>query len=156
LESFHAHPDHYVRTFQVWGRRLRDGHEAAEEAVGSTTYRTFARYFAASQALFRLRHQTLYRIVLSRRPEPKRWVAPPRPAGQAPTLRGTASAGAVRTHYDLSNDFYGLWLGPTMSYSSALWSGADDQAQHDAAQTAKVDYFARELGLDAGDGGRRL
>jgi cyclopropane-fatty-acyl-phospholipid synthase len=155
LESFVAHPDHYVRTFQEWGRRLRGGHEAAAAIVGDTTYRTFARYFAASQVLFRLRHQTLYRIVLSRRPEPKRWAAPPRPGGHEPTPRRTASAGAVRAHYDLSNDFYALWLGPTMSYSSALWPD-DEESDHDAAQAAKVDYFARELGLDDGRKAHRL
>src|SRR5271166_146416 len=28
----------------------------------------------------------------------------------------------IMAHYDLGNDFYGLWLDPKMQYSSALWS----------------------------------
>jgi cyclopropane-fatty-acyl-phospholipid synthase len=111
-------------------------------------HRRFARYFAASLALFRLRQQTLYRIVLSRRPEPKRWVAPPTPGGPPPVGDADpagASPPAVRAHYDLSNDFYASWLGPSMSYSSGLWSaGATDD---DAAQADKVAFFAERLGV---------
>ena len=29
----------------------------------------------------------------------------------------------IAAHYDLGNDFYTLWLDPTMTYSSALWEG---------------------------------
>jgi cyclopropane-fatty-acyl-phospholipid synthase len=51
----------------------------------------------------------------------------------------------VRAHYDLSNDFYACWLGPSMSYSSGLWSaGATDDA---AAQADKVGFFADRLGV---------
>ena len=28
----------------------------------------------------------------------------------------------IRGHYDLSNEFYALWLGPSMSYSSGRWT----------------------------------
>ncbi len=106
----------------------------AEELVGPEVHRRFARYFAASRALFRLRQQTLYRIVLSRRPEPKRWVSPPAPVADRPRGESTrrrwptrrrgpgTSAPAIRAHYDLSNEFYALWLGPSMSYSSGLWT----------------------------------
>ena len=41
-------------------------------------------------------------------------------------LRSNTKRGSRRNishHYDLGNDFYGLWLDPTMSYSSALFSG---------------------------------
>ena len=41
-------------------------------------------------------------------------------------LRSNTRRGSRRNiahHYDLGNDFYGLWLDPTMSYSSALFSG---------------------------------
>ena len=31
----------------------------------------------------------------------------------------------ILAHYDLGNDFYKLWLDPTMTYSSALYSDAD-------------------------------
>lgn len=43
------------------------------------------------------------------------------------------SRGNIKAHYDVGNDFYALWLDPTMTYSSALYkNGADDLegAQH--------------------------
>ncbi len=42
----------------------------------------------------------------------------------------------IHAHYDLSNDFYRLWLDDTMTYSSGVFNG--DHAQPmEAAQTAK-------------------
>ena len=41
----------------------------------------------------------------------------------------------ILAHYDLGNDFYRLWLDPTMSYSSALYAG--EARQLAAAQEAK-------------------
>ena len=35
--------------------------------------------------------------------------------------RHGASAEAIQHHYDVGNDFYRLWLDPTLSYSCALW-----------------------------------
>lgn len=35
-----------------------------------------------------------------------------------------ASGHAIRRHYDVSNDFYRLWLDRTMTYSAGLWEGA--------------------------------
>ena len=32
----------------------------------------------------------------------------------------------IKDHYDVGNDFYSLWLDPSMTYSSALYNGADD------------------------------
>ena len=43
-------------------------------------------------------------------------------------LRGNSKKQARRNiahHYDLGNDFYGLWLDPTMTYSSALFADLD-------------------------------
>jgi cyclopropane-fatty-acyl-phospholipid synthase len=51
-----------------------------------------------------------------------------------------ASAAAIRHHYDVGNDFYALWLDPTLSYSCALWDGEGDTLQ--AAQERKLDYLA--------------
>jgi cyclopropane-fatty-acyl-phospholipid synthase len=148
LESFVVHPEHYVRTFRAWTGALIARRTEAEDLVGPETCGIFARYFAASQALFRLRQQSLYRIVLSRRPEPKRWVVPPHPVAEGADEPAVgASRDAVQAHYDLSNDFYATWLGPTMSYSSGLW---DSTADPDDAQRAKVDFFATELGVGSG------
>jgi cyclopropane-fatty-acyl-phospholipid synthase len=60
----------------------------------------------------------------------------------------TRDAVAVSHHYDISNDFYSLVLGPSMVYSCAVW---DDEATGlDAAQEAKLDLVCRKLGLHAG------
>ena len=54
-------------------------------------------------------------------------------ADQAPG----ASPEAIRAHYDLSEDFFRLWLGPEMVYSAALFEGDDDLA---TAQLRKIDH----------------
>ncbi len=56
---------------------------------------------------------------------------------------------AVTHHYDVSNDFYEMVLGPSMTYSCALWRSSEDTLEE--AQTRKVDLVARKLGLSAGD-----
>jgi cyclopropane-fatty-acyl-phospholipid synthase len=55
----------------------------------------------------------------------------------------------IRHHYDLSNDFFALWLDPTMMYSSARWERPD--ATLEEAQTAKNDALCRMLRLRPGD-----
>jgi cyclopropane-fatty-acyl-phospholipid synthase len=70
-----------------------------------------------------------------------------------------ASPEAVRFHYDVGNDFYQLWLDPSMTYTCALFAdGEDEQALH-VAQMRKIDYHiagARAAGgqrvLDIGCG----
>jgi cyclopropane-fatty-acyl-phospholipid synthase len=42
----------------------------------------------------------------------------------------------IMAHYDLGNDFYKLWLDPSMSYSAAIYRDADDGSL-EAAQRAK-------------------
>jgi cyclopropane-fatty-acyl-phospholipid synthase len=49
-----------------------------------------------------------------------------------------ASATAIRRHYDLSNDFFALWLDRQLVYSCALWSPG---ASLEQAQLAKLDYY---------------
>ena len=54
----------------------------------------------------------------------------------------------VSSHYDLGNDFYQLWLDPSMSYSCAYFKQEDDtleQAQHN-----KVHYILEKLHLQPG------
>jgi len=53
-----------------------------------------------------------------------------------------ASQAAIEHHYDVGNQFYALWLDPTLTYSCALWEGHDDTLQ--AAQERKFDYLTRE------------
>ena len=56
----------------------------------------------------------------------------------------------IHAHYDLGNEFYRLWLDPTMNYSSAWFEGdrTGDMAQ---AQWAKVRRVLTECGVKTGD-----
>jgi len=56
---------------------------------------------------------------------------------------------AVTYHYDLSNDFYQLWLDRRMVYSCAYFQRDDEDI--DAAQVNKLDYICRKLRLRAGE-----
>jgi cyclopropane-fatty-acyl-phospholipid synthase len=148
VECFLDHHDHYARTFRVWGLSYRAGYERARSLVGDATSRTFARYFAAGETFFRLREDSLYRVILRKRPRPKVWATALRPSdldtGQSATWTSAsgASTPAVQSHYDVSNGFYELWLGPTMMYTSGLWSSDDDPGDLDSANLRKIDLFA--------------
>ncbi len=61
----------------------------------------------------------------------------------------TGSRRNIMAHYDLGNDFYTLWLDPTMSYSSALFSG-DAQRSLQAAQLVKYRRILRRLNARPG------
>lgn len=52
-------------------------------------------------------------------------------------------------HYDLGNDFYGLWLDPSLAYSSAVFPSAD--ASLEAAQRAKFELICEKLQLGPQD-----
>ncbi|BAL27528.1 cyclopropane-fatty-acyl-phospholipid synthase family protein [Azoarcus sp. KH32C] len=56
----------------------------------------------------------------------------------------------IMAHYDLGNDFYRLWLDPTMSYSSALY-GNKDEVSLEAAQRAKYDRILDRVGAESGE-----
>ena len=55
---------------------------------------------------------------------------------------------AVSFHYDVSNDFYKLWLDSRMVYSCAYFNSAEDSI--DDAQAGKLDYICRKLRLRPG------
>jgi cyclopropane-fatty-acyl-phospholipid synthase len=63
-------------------------------------------------------------------------------------------AQAIRHHYDISNDFYRLVLGGTMTYSCAFF--AQEGESLESAQVAKHDLVCRKLGLDQRAGMRLL
>lgn len=52
---------------------------------------------------------------------------------------------AISFHYDVSNDFYALWLDRRMVYSCAYFQSPDEDL--DAAQTNKLEYICRKLRL---------
>ncbi len=55
---------------------------------------------------------------------------------------------AVTYHYDVSNDFYALWLDRRMVYSCAYFHSTDEEL--DTAQERKLDYICRKLRLKPG------
>jgi len=55
---------------------------------------------------------------------------------------------AVTFHYDVSNDFYALWLDRHMVYSCAYFHSPDQDL--DTAQERKLDYICRKLRLRPG------
>lgn len=56
---------------------------------------------------------------------------------------------AVSYHYDVSNEFYALWLDKQMLYSCAYFHTPHDDL--DTAQRQKLDYCCRKLRLMPGD-----
>jgi cyclopropane-fatty-acyl-phospholipid synthase len=71
-----------------------------------------------------------------------------RHAFNANTRRG--SRRNIAAHYDLGNDFYALWLDPSMTYSSALFEG-DAVQPLAAAQAAKNRRILERLAPRPGD-----
>lgn len=54
-----------------------------------------------------------------------------------PLTNPGASLQAIQDHYDVSNDFYRIWLDSNMVYSGAMWEPGDTL---ETAQLRKVDY----------------
>jgi cyclopropane-fatty-acyl-phospholipid synthase len=55
----------------------------------------------------------------------------------------------IRSHYDLGNDFYALWLDRQMSYTCAYFPSRE--ASLEEAQLAKFDHVCRKLRLRPGE-----
>ena len=67
-------------------------------------------------------------------------------------FRSNTKSGSKRNimaHYDLGNDFYALWLDPTMTYSSALF--ADGVSDLSEAQRTKYRRILKDLKVKPGD-----
>jgi cyclopropane-fatty-acyl-phospholipid synthase len=85
-----------------------------------------------------------------RPPPPPPMEAPPRWRRAVEGLRHTKGrdADAISHHYDVSNRFYELVLGPSMTYTCAVYPTAD--ATLEEAQAEKYDLICRKLGLQPG------
>ena len=57
----------------------------------------------------------------------------------------------IAQHYDLSNDFFALFLDPSMMYSAARWPAAAPTLSLEEAQREKNDALCRALRLKATD-----
>jgi cyclopropane-fatty-acyl-phospholipid synthase len=78
----------------------------------------------------------------------------PRVGRNRARLRGRRSSverdrQAISYHYDVSNEFFALWLDPTMAYSCAVFEA--DHEDLDTAQRRKLDYVCRKLRLQPGE-----
>jgi cyclopropane-fatty-acyl-phospholipid synthase len=80
------------------------------------------------------------------RPLPPPPAAELRPSRRRHTKRRDAAA--VRHHYDVSNDFFALFLDETMTYSCALFEEGTETLED--AQRAKLDLICRKLELTPG------
>ena len=67
-----------------------------------------------------------------------------------------ASAAAIQAHYDTGNDFYQLWLDPSLTYSCALFSEEDiasgetlNEESFALSQLKKIDYHAEQARVKA-------
>ncbi len=88
----------------------------------------------------------------------RRWRVPTLPREETPSrVRRLASglahgrrrdAEAISHHYDVSNRFYELVLGPSMAYTCAAYPTAESTLEQ--AQEAKFDLVCRKLGLQPG------
>lgn len=78
--------------------------------------------------------------------------SPPAPPEEAKMTGGLHSRArdkdAISHHYDVSNDFYRLILGPSMVYSCAVWNSGSESLED--AQAAKLDLVCRKLNLQPG------
>jgi len=87
-----------------------------------------------------------------------RWRLPQLPPEETPSRARRLASGlahgrrrdarAIAHHYDVSNRFYELVLGPLMAYTCAAYPSAD--ATLEQAQEAKFDLVCRKLGLEPG------
>ncbi|MFO0841583.1 MAG: cyclopropane-fatty-acyl-phospholipid synthase family protein [Gemmataceae bacterium] len=79
---------------------------------------------------------------------------PERAGRQAPKMAGEFSSlardrEAIASHYDVSNDFYALWLDKRMVYSCAYFATGDETIEQ--AQEQKLEHICRKLRLKPGD-----
>ena len=80
--------------------------------------------------------------------------APPTHEHRAPQLRGGLHSkerdrSAIQYHYDVSNEFYALFLDSRMIYSTACFARPEDDL--DTAQLRKLEKVCRTLQLEAGE-----
>jgi cyclopropane-fatty-acyl-phospholipid synthase len=83
-------------------------------------------------------------------PEPPKAETLPRWRRTAEGLRHSRrrDAASIQHHYDVSNAFYEMVLGPSMAYTCAVFPKAG--ASLEEAQAEKFDLVARKLGLEPG------
>lgn len=66
------------------------------------------------------------------------------------TIRG-GSAAAIQHHYDVSNEFYALWLDPSLTYSCGFWDGPNLDDNLERSQQKKIDWHLQASGATKGN-----
>jgi cyclopropane-fatty-acyl-phospholipid synthase len=84
-------------------------------------------------------------LIQGARPRAGSWARLPRLGGHS----RKKDARAIEYHYDVSNDFYGLWLDRNMAYSCAYFQSDADTL--DQAQEQKFEHICRKLMLRPGE-----
>jgi len=87
--------------------------------------------------------EAAYRALADSRPGSLAWLGTLR---RHSPLRSHAN---VHHHYDLGNDFYGLWLDEQLLYTCAYFESPGQSLEQ--AQVAKMDHVCRKLGLKPGE-----
>ncbi|WP_116367977.1 SAM-dependent methyltransferase [Parahaliea mediterranea] len=129
---------------RAWRRVLEGGVIAAGESYmdgdwSSTDLTTVTRLFSANLHTME-RMQAEQSTLL-------RWTLKLAHTLRRNNLRGSREN--IGAHYDLGNDFFALFLDPTMMYSSALF--ADGAMTLETASEAKLDELCRQLELTPQD-----
>ena len=97
----------------------------------------------------RLRGRDLNKRLLFRELLPLLTAGSPQPTPRTANCSPQDDREAIRFHYDLSNDFYALFLDPEMQYSCAYFR--DQENSLEQAQRDKLDITCRRLRLRSGE-----
>jgi cyclopropane-fatty-acyl-phospholipid synthase len=110
----------------------------------------FGALYAVARVDFRLDRGLITDLVKAVGPSGLKPLPPPPEEARMHGSRHSRSrdAAAVSYHYDLSNEFYRLMLGPSMTYSCAVWE--NPSVGLDAAQAAKHELICQKLALKPG------
>ncbi|NET66240.1 MAG: class I SAM-dependent methyltransferase [Moorea sp. SIO1G6] len=68
---------------------------------------------------------------------------------QGLTTRG-GNAAAIQHHYDVSNEFYSLWLDPSLTYSCGFWDNPAMDDNLEQSQQKKIDWHLETSGATTG------
>ena len=135
-----ARPRPRLRVRRARGRRHRRG--ARRCSTPGSRRRSTARAPAAPGR----RRRARVRRRCAPPPRARRGAAPARQAPQHPS----ATRRAVRHHYDVSNEFFALFLDESMTYSCALFSrGAPRRSRR--PRSTKLELVCRKLALEPGE-----
>ena len=125
LDSFLDHHDHYRRTFRAWNLAFRSHLDRIRDLVGRPDGPHLPAVLRGRRGVL----PAAGALAVPGRADPPPdaeavagTAAPERSRRRSgPTASPGASPAAVREHYDVSNDFYALWLDPSMMYTSGMW-----------------------------------